>query len=81
MERFLAFKQNGYGSPSALVHDNRMMLAMPTFGGALFAAPSYQKPADDHATVTTMRGTIMAVLHVADAVFELDQSTRQQAAG
>jgi hypothetical protein len=79
MQRFMAMRQRTFSTPAALVHDNRMMLTMPTSGGALFAAPSYQKPAGDHATIAAMRGTVAAVLHVADAMFELDQSTRQPA--
>jgi hypothetical protein len=77
MQRFAAFKRNGYGSPSALVQDNRMMLAVPALGGALFETPSYREPAAARATIELMRGTVAAALHVADAAFNLDQSTRQ----
>lgn len=80
IERLLALSQRGhFGRPLAITQDNRLTLAIPRSGGALFEPPGYSKAAASRAALVALYDDIAAVLAVADAVIDLDYAARARA--
>lgn len=81
MERFLRLgERTGFLAPVALAEDNRLTIALPKADGAdLFEPPSYGRPAASRAALARLHADIGAVLAVAEAVLDLDQSARLRA--
>jgi hypothetical protein len=77
MERFKALAQR-LGAPALLVRNNRLIIALATGSGDFFLPPSFHEPATARARLTQLREDIATLLRTADAVIDLDQSTRQQ---
>lgn len=81
MERFKQLaKRPGFGKPLALANGNHLLLALPRWGGSLFAAPKFNKPAASRDTLIALHDGIAALLAAADAVIDLDQGSRATAA-
>ena len=79
MERFKNL-MNSFGDPALLAQDNRLFMALATQGRNLFQPPSYNESAAARARLAQLREDIATLLRVADAVIDLDSSTRQAAA-
>lgn len=80
MERLLALgARSSLGRPLAISEDNRLTMAIPRYGGALFEPPSYSRPAASREALVTMYDDIAAVLAVADTVIDLDYAARARA--
>jgi hypothetical protein len=81
IERFMALSER-LGVAGLLVEDNRLLIAVATTGNhdAAFLPPSFREPAAARARLTRLRENIATLLGVADAVIDLDQSSRQQSA-
>ena len=79
MERFMALAGSGrFGSPAALVQDNRLLMALSISDGRdLFEPPSYRKPAAGRDAIVQLSEDIAQVLSAADAVIDLDQAARR----
>jgi|GEM_PF-1184603 len=77
MERFKALAER-LGAPALLVEDNRLILALATDSRNFFQPPIYGEPATARARLTQLREDIATLLRTADAVIDLDQSTRGQ---
>jgi hypothetical protein len=81
MERLLALAtRNGVGRPMAIADDNRLTMAIPRFGSALFEPPSYAQPAASRDRLVQLYDDIAAVLAVADSVIALDYAATARAA-
>jgi hypothetical protein len=82
MERFIAFASaKRFGLPTVLVQDNRLLIALPKEGGKdLFEPPGYLQPAAGRKGLEDLAADIAGVLSAADAVIDLDQAARAQAA-
>ncbi|TRW15165.1 DUF3137 domain-containing protein [Glacieibacterium frigidum] len=77
MERFKALGQRaGFGKPLALAVDNRLLLALPSWSGALFKLPELSKPAANRELLVALHDAIGALLQTVDAVVDLDQTSR-----
>lgn len=78
MTRFLALgERTGFQRPLALSQGNDLTIALPKQGtGDLFEPPSYSRPAASRAALARLNGDLAAVLALADAVIDLDQSVR-----
>ncbi len=78
MERFIALAGHpGFGRSLALAQDNRLTIATPKAGaGNLLEPPGYDKPADSATALAKLHDDLQALLGVADAVIDLDQSSR-----
>lgn len=81
MERFMAFAgAKGFGLPTVLVQDSRLLIALPKEGNRdLFEPPSYLKPAAGRQGLEDLAADIAGVLTAADAVIDLDQAARSRA--
>lgn len=81
MERFMRLgERTGYGTPVALAEDNRLTIALPKAGfNDLFEPPSYTQPSASRTALARLHADIAAILLVADAVIDLDQSVRGRA--
>ncbi|MBC7520179.1 MAG: DUF3137 domain-containing protein [Sandarakinorhabdus sp.] len=80
MERLLALAaRNGVGRPMAIADDNRLTMAIPRFGSALFEPPSYAQPAASRDRLVQLYDDIAAVLAVADSVIALDYAATARA--
>lgn len=81
MERFKQLaRRPGFGRPLALADGNRLLLALPSWGGSLFKAPQFAKPAASRETLTALHDGIAALLVTIDAVIDLDHAARSVAA-
>lgn len=78
MSRFLMLgERTGFQHPLALAQGNDLTIALHKQGsGDLFEPPDYSRPAASRAALAKLSGDIAAVLAVADAVIDLDQSVR-----
>ncbi|MCL2872760.1 MAG: DUF3137 domain-containing protein [Betaproteobacteria bacterium] len=79
MERFLHLATI-YGTPEVMTEDKRFFIALPTGKGSLFTPPSYRDPVAAREALTRFHQNIATYLHVVDAVIDLDQGARAQAA-
>lgn len=70
----------GFGRPLALADGNRLLIALPSYGSSLFAAPNFRAPAASRDTLITLHGGIAALLATIDAVIDLDHAARGTAA-
>lgn len=75
MERFKALAQR-LGAPAVLVQDNRLVMALATGSRDFLRPPNFFEPATAHARLSELRDDIATLLRTADAVIDLDQSTR-----
>lgn len=78
MTRFLQLgERSGFQRPLALAQGNALTVALPKReAGDLFEPPSYNRPAASRAAIAKLNGDLAAVLALADAVIDLDQSVR-----
>ena len=81
MQRFLTLgERTGFQRPLALAQGNDLTIALPKQGyDNLFEPPDYSRPAASRVALARLNGDIAAVLAVADAVIDLDQSLRKPA--
>jgi len=82
MERFMALgARTGFREPLAVAEDYSLTILLPKADATdLFEPPSYDRPAASRAALTRLRDDIAAVLGVANAVLDLDQSVRRRTA-
>jgi hypothetical protein len=82
MERFLTLgERSGFGRPAALARDNGLLIVLPKQGHAnLFEPPAYWRSAASEDALIKLYHDIEGVLRAADAVIDLDQASRAQAA-
>lgn len=78
VERFMTLgERTGFGRPLALAQGNQLTIVLPKQGmGDLFEPPDYAQPATSRAALAKLHDDLQAVLNVADAVVDLDQSVR-----
>ncbi len=81
MQRFLALgERTGFRAPLAFAEDAMLTIALPKCDDTdLFEPPSYAQPAASRAALARLHADIAAVLAVAEAVLDLDQSVRVRA--
>lgn len=81
MARFRSLgARTGFGAPLALAQGNDLAVALPKQGQHdLFEPPRHDQPADSRLALSRLHDDLTAVLAVADAVIDLDQSVRRRA--
>lgn len=77
--RFLALgERTGFQRPLALAQGNQLTIALPKRDNTdLFEPPDHSRPAASRVALAKLNGDLAAVLAVADAVIDLDQSVRR----
>lgn len=80
MERFLSLgERTGFMRPLALAQGNRLTITLAKQGyDNLFEPPDYRRPAGSRAALAKLHDDLQAVLRVAEAVIDLDQSLRNR---
>ena len=82
MARFVTLgERSGFQRPVALAQGNDLTIALPKQQGRdLFEPPAYNRRADSRAALARLHDDLAAVLTVAGAVIDLDQSVRGRVA-
>lgn len=79
MQRFLALgRRDEFALPLAIAQGNDLTVTLPKRAPRdLFEPPRYNQPADGPAAIARLHDDIAAVLNIADAILDLDQSVRK----